>query len=133
MDTLGSIHCARNEHEQGVEWFTKGAEAGLPGAMSRLGCCLDWGKGVAAPDYPAAVDWYRRAASAGDPSAAVNLSHMYAVGRGRALSDNAWIDSIDSIDNTVRYRAHEGTMDSTDSAWIVPSCPLVSTSPSCLE
>jgi len=84
MDALGSIHYARKEHEQAVEWFTKGAEAGLPGAMYHLGCCLDSGEGVAAPDYPAAAGWYRRAADAGDGDAAHNLCTMYAVGRGRA-------------------------------------------------
>jgi len=49
-----------------------------------LGCCLDMGRGVAAPDCLAAVDWYRRAADAGIGEAAHNLSHMYSVGRGRA-------------------------------------------------
>ena len=55
MDALGDVHHARNEHEQAVKWFTKGAEAGLPQAMYALGCHLDEGQGVAAPDYPAAV------------------------------------------------------------------------------
>jgi TPR repeat protein len=41
-----------------VEWFRKGAEAGLPLARFNLGCCLDTGKGVETPDYPAAADWY---------------------------------------------------------------------------
>ena len=50
MRAMGSMHDARNEHEQAVEWFTKIAEAGLPGAFYDLGCCLDHGKGVA-PDY----------------------------------------------------------------------------------
>ena len=35
-----------------------------------LGCCLDSGEGMAAPDHPAAADWYRRAADAGHGSAA---------------------------------------------------------------
>jgi len=87
MKVLGSIHSARDEHEQAVGWFTKGAEAGLPGAMFALGCCLDAGDGVAAPDYPAAAGWYRRAADAGAGAAAYNLSCMYAVGRGRASED----------------------------------------------
>jgi TPR repeat protein len=82
MNALGSIHREWEEHEQAVEWFTKGAEAGLPRAMFMLGCCLDEGKGVAAPDYPAAADWYRRAAEAGDENGANNLSNMYTVGRG---------------------------------------------------
>ena len=84
MDTLGSIHYARKEHEQAVEWYTKGAEAGLPRAMFSLGCRLDSGEGVAAPDCPAAADWYRRAADAGDGDAANNLSSMYTAGHGRA-------------------------------------------------
>jgi len=84
MYALGDIHDTRKEHEQAVEWFTKGAEAGLPRAMFSLGCCLDKGEGVAAPDYPAAAGWYKRAADAGRGEAANNLSHMYTVGRGWA-------------------------------------------------
>jgi TPR repeat protein len=42
------------------------------------------GKGLAAPDYPAAADWYRRAGDAGNAEAATNLSSMYNIGRGRA-------------------------------------------------
>ena len=84
MQKLGDIHHVRMEHEQAAEWFTKGAEVGLPGAMFQLGCSLDAGEGVAAPDYPAAVDWCRRAADAGHGGAASNLCAMYTVGRGRA-------------------------------------------------
>ena len=84
MQTLGSIHDNRKEYEQAVRWYTKGAEAGLPKAMFSLGCCLDAGEGVAAPDHPAAAVWFRRAADAGDGESANNLSAMYAVGRGRA-------------------------------------------------
>ena len=51
--------------------------------MFNLGCCLDQGEGVAAPDYLAAADWYRRAADGGVGGAALNLATMYAVGRGR--------------------------------------------------
>ena len=84
MNTLGCIHLEWKEYEQTVQWFTKGAEAGLPGSMFSLGLCLDRGQGVAAPDSPAAADWYRRAADAGEANAAVNLCEMYTVGRGRA-------------------------------------------------
>jgi hypothetical protein len=84
MDVLGSIHFNRNEQVLAVEWFTKGAEAGLPFAMHNLGCRLDTGEGMAAPDHPAAAGWYMRAADAGVGRAASNLSAMYAVGRGRA-------------------------------------------------
>ena len=65
MYALGGIHNVRKEHEQDVLWTTKAAEAGLPEAMFSLGCCLDNGEGVAAPDPMAAMDWYRRAADAG--------------------------------------------------------------------
>jgi TPR repeat protein len=58
-----------------MEWYTKGAEAGLPQAMFNLATSLDKGQGVAAPDYPAAANWYRRAADAGDEDAPVNLAH----------------------------------------------------------
>jgi TPR repeat protein len=37
MDALGSVHDAWKEYEQAVEWYTKGAEAGLPDAMFDLG------------------------------------------------------------------------------------------------
>jgi TPR repeat protein len=83
MQWLGSDHLRRGEHKQAVEWTTKAAEAGVPAAMHHLGCCLDAGQGVAAPDHPAAADWYRRAADAGSAEAAVNLSDMFSVGRGR--------------------------------------------------
>jgi len=53
-------------------------------ATYNLGVCLDEGRGVAAPDYPAAEEWYRRAAAAGHGTAAKNLGHMYSVGRGMA-------------------------------------------------
>jgi TPR repeat protein len=41
VEALAHIHRERKEHEQAVEWFTKGAEAGLPRAMYQLGYCLD--------------------------------------------------------------------------------------------
>jgi TPR repeat protein len=56
MTALGDIHNERTEHERAVQWYTKGAEAGLPRAMFSLGWHLDEGKGVPAPDYPAAAD-----------------------------------------------------------------------------
>jgi len=82
MDALGDLHYGRKEFEQGVEWTTKAAEAGLPRAMFNLGLSLDTGQGVAAPDYPAAAVWYRRAADAAIGEAAQNLSTMYTFGRG---------------------------------------------------
>ena len=84
MQWLGQDHHATEEYEHAVVWFTKGAEAGLPKAMSCLGTMLEQGRGVAAPDYPAALDWYRRAANAGSGDAAVNLCAMYTAGRGGA-------------------------------------------------
>ena len=88
MDALGCIHRERGEYEQAVAWVLKGAEAGLPRAMFDLGCSLEEGEGVAAPDHPAAADWFRRAADAGDGKAAKNLSHMYTLGR-EGVVDNA--------------------------------------------
>jgi len=84
MTSLGDIHDTRKEYQQAIVWFTKAAEAGLPYAMFNLGVCLDEGRGVAVPDYPAAADWYKRAADAGDGDAAANLNRMYTVGRGWA-------------------------------------------------
>ena len=84
METLSSIHRVRKEYEQAVKWATQGAEAWLPNAMFGLGCRLDRGEGVGAPDCPAAAGWFRRAADAGSWAAASSLSHMYAVGRGWA-------------------------------------------------
>jgi len=83
MLALASIHHMRMEYEPAAEWFTKGAEAGLPKAMFFLGNMLDNGEGMAAPDYPAAAEWHRRAADIGDGDAANSLSKMYTVGRGR--------------------------------------------------
>ena len=84
MCRLGSIHNERKEHERASEWFTKGADAGLPQAMYGLAYMLDTGEGAGAPDYPAAVGWYMRAADAGSGDAASNLSNMCALGRGMA-------------------------------------------------
>jgi len=84
MLTVATIHWTRTEYQLSVEWTTKAAESGLPDAMYTLGCCLDEGKGMAAPDHLAAAGWYRRAADAGDGDAASNLAAMYSVGRGRA-------------------------------------------------
>jgi TPR repeat protein len=84
MYWLGHCYCSREEHEQAAEWYTKGAEAGLPKAMYNLGCLLHRGKGVALPDHTAAADWYRRAADAGSGAAADTLAAMYTLGRGRA-------------------------------------------------
>jgi len=81
---LRDIHVSREEYEQAVKWATMGAEAGLPKAMFDLGCHLDLGEGVAAPDHLAAADWYRRAADAGDSGAAITLCRMYTVGRSWA-------------------------------------------------
>ena len=84
MGMLSQMLFKMNDDVRAVEWLTKGAKAGLPRAMFNLGCSLDKGEGMAAPDYPAAVGWHKRAADAGNASAAVNLSSMYVVGRGRA-------------------------------------------------
>jgi len=84
MEELGQIHHLWKEDEKAVVWLTKAAEAGLADSMFNIGCLLDQGIGVAAPDYPAAADWYRRAAAAGNGEAACNLGTMYSVGRGRA-------------------------------------------------
>ena len=81
MNFLGCVHYERKEHEQALEWFTMGAEAGLPIAMFNLGQSLQDGEGVAAPDNPAAVGWYKRAAEAGNGDAAANLSNIYTIGR----------------------------------------------------
>jgi len=77
MNKLGRIHDQWREYEPAVEWYTMGAEAGLPEAMFSLACSLDAG------DYPAAADWYRQAADAGHGAATFNLAEMYLVGRGR--------------------------------------------------
>jgi len=84
MQWLGNNHHEREEFEQAVGRFTKAAEAGLPEAMFPLGCYLEEGMGMAAPDYPAALYWYKHAANAGSIDAAFNLSLMYTAGRGGA-------------------------------------------------
>jgi len=97
MQWLGCIRHERKEYEQAVGWFTKGAAAGLPKAMFCLGCSLDQGVGVAAPDYPAALDWFQRAVAAGHGGAANNLCQMYTVGRGRA-----WLLTPDTSSSTFK-------------------------------
>jgi len=89
MQWLGIDHHEREEYEQAVAWFTKGAEAGLPQARFNLGILLEEGTGVAAPDCLAAADWYRRAAETGHGRAANNLSVMYTVGRGWGLAHDS--------------------------------------------
>jgi len=79
---LGAVYHAMKEHEQARKWFTKGAEAGDPYSMYRLGWALEEGLGVAAPDNSAAAGWFTRAAEAGHGGAANALVRMYAVGRG---------------------------------------------------
>jgi len=82
MAKLGHIHRVREEYEQTAEWFTKGAEAGLPEAMYNLAVLLDTGMGAAAPDHPAAATWYAQAAGTGHMHAAYNLSKAYTSARG---------------------------------------------------
>ena len=62
----------------------QGCQGRVAESEYNLGCYLEEGKGVAAPDYPAAAGWYRRAADAGHGAAAQALCTMYQVGRGRA-------------------------------------------------
>ena len=90
MEALRGIHDERKEYEEAVKWATKGAEAGLPKARFYLGVLLDFGKGMAAPDHPAAAAWYRLAADAGVGGAAQNLANMYSVGRGRGVRCPLW-------------------------------------------
>jgi TPR repeat protein len=84
MFELAAIFHARKEYGPAAEWWTQGAEAGLPKAMFCLASLLDKGEGVAEPDPAAAAVWYRRAAGAGLGGAANNLSKMYTLGRGWA-------------------------------------------------
>jgi len=89
MEVLGCFYREKNVRGQALEWYTKGAEAGLPLAMHNLAWVFDAGMGVAAPDYPAAAKWYKRAAEGGHGNAASNLANMYTLGRGRARRDDA--------------------------------------------
>ena len=77
-----ALTLSRKVNECKVSPCTKAAEAGSPTAMFNVGLWLDTGKGVPAPDYPAAAGWYKRAANAGYGPAADNLATMYTVGRG---------------------------------------------------
>jgi TPR repeat protein len=105
METLGSIHIVRKGYEQAMQWYTKGAEAGLPGAMYKLGSMLDQGQGVAAPpDCLAAADWFRPAADAGHRAAANNLSGMYSLGRGWAWQILPATSALDRNDSPPHRR-----------------------------
>jgi TPR repeat protein len=98
MFEMGCIHHVRQEHEQAVEWFTKGAHAGLPKAMYNLRKLLAKREGVAAPDLPAAADWYRRAVDNGIAAAAYNLVDMYSVGRGRGVIEKKHSTNLELTD-----------------------------------
>jgi len=116
MNTLGCIHDAWKEYELAFEWYTKGAESGLPVAMFSLAVCLDKGEGVAVPDYPAAAGWYRRAADLGNGDAANNLATMFAVGRGRDWQIMPIPASPSPASQTPRF---SGTQASRDAASIM--------------
>ena len=88
MQWLGQIHEKKEEYEHAVVWYTRAAEAGLPMANHRLGCCNQSGaNGAAAPDYPAAVRWFTKGAEAGMAVSMCCLAMLLDEGKGVAAPD----------------------------------------------
>jgi TPR repeat protein len=85
-ELLGDACRNGNDFAAAKECYTNAAAVGLPGAMFKLGRCLESGEGGLELDAPAAAEWYRKAAGSGHAGAACNLRFMRAVGRGVARS-----------------------------------------------
>ena len=68
--------------------WRKEAEAGHAGAQLMLGCCFEFGCGVA-QNAKAAVGWYAKAAAQGFALAQKNLGYCYDYGKGVALDSKA--------------------------------------------
>jgi TPR repeat protein len=61
--------------------WRKAAEGGHAGAQYYLGCCYNFGKGVAV-DCKAAAEWIAKAAAQGLANAQINLGCLYESGKG---------------------------------------------------
>ena len=67
--------------KEAVKWYCKAADQGHSGAISKLGYCYEYDKGVN-KDIAKAVKFYRQAADLGDPEAQIRLAFCYDEGNG---------------------------------------------------
>ena len=77
---------AEGQWEQAAALFAKGAEAGFPEGMRRLGGCYAAGRGVRR-DRRRALSLWRQAAAAGDVQAQIALGDSYTAGTSRTPGD----------------------------------------------
>ena len=69
--------------------YRRGAEAGDPEGMYKLGVCYECGEGGLTKDEAKAVEWYQKAAEAGSVRAMCSLGFCYAFGQGGLTRDEA--------------------------------------------
>lgn len=77
----GCTYEKNGQYKLAIECYIKAAEAGISGAMCRLGLLYSEGKGVL-QDYNEAAKWYKKAANTGVSSAMLNLGLLYQNGKG---------------------------------------------------
>lgn len=76
-----------------IYWFIKAADKGHANALSYLGTCYQYGKGVQKNDrkateyYQKAAKEFRKAAERGDANAQFNLGECYSLGLGVSKND----------------------------------------------
>ena len=69
--------------------YRRGAEAGDPQGMYKLGVCYALGRGGITKDEDKAVEWYQKAAKAGDADAMGELGYSYNFGLNGLTRDEA--------------------------------------------
>jgi len=69
--------------------YRRGAEAGDPEGMYKLGVCYKCGEGGLTKDEAKAVEWYQKAAEAGSVRAMCSLGFCYDFGQGGLTRDEA--------------------------------------------
>ena len=67
--------------------YRRGAEAGDPQGMYKLGVCYDFGEGGLTEDDAKAVELYQKAAEGGTATAMFNLGFFYEYGKGGLTKD----------------------------------------------
>ena len=79
--TNGCTYEKNGQYKIAIECYIKAAEAGISGAMCRLGLLYFEGKG-GFKNYNEAFKWYKKAANAGVSSAMLKLGLLYQNGKG---------------------------------------------------
>ena len=72
-----------------ISMYRRGAEAGDPEGMYKLGVCYECGEGGLTKDEAKAVEWYQKAAEAGSVRAMCSLGFCYDCGQGGLTRDEA--------------------------------------------